>query len=81
MLRGPPRLHHVAGARMLRLHVWSITQILHEIANGTSNLLSFVERERYDGEETNGDPLPRRDAMRGPIPTVVALRRHALVAF
>lgn len=83
-------------------------QVLPEIANGTRDLLSFVEGERYDGllettpdqlsllrgilsfflfkpedrictyDETNGDPLPCRNAMRGPIPTCFHPDQHGV---
>lgn len=66
---------------MLRLHVWPVTQILHEIADGTCDFLVFVECEGYDWNEANGDPRPSRNAMRGPIPTIMTLRSNPLIPF
>lgn len=79
--RAPRSLYHIASAGVLRLYVRSVTQVLHEIADGTSDLFVLVGGERYDGDETNSDPRPRRDALRGPVPTVMTLRSDALIPF
>ena len=62
-----------SGSTQLCLNVWTVLDVLPKVADVTAELLVWLERERYDGNEAEGEPFPALHYATGVVAAVLAL--------
>ena len=70
-----------SGSTQLCLNVWTILDVLPKVADVTAELLVWLERERYDGNEAEGEPFPALHDAPAEVAAVLALHCDVLGAF
>lgn len=67
-----------SGSTQLCLNVWTVLDVLPKVADVTAELLVWLERERYDGNEAEGEPFPALHWTSGEVTAVLALEGQVL---